>query len=608
VSLLTLRHYRAVTSRRMPLNRAVAAALTWCVWPVGSVLFAPKFLDTTGLFEGVPVSALRIGALFASLQMSVEFVVVGAILVALTWLTARTSCSATADGPRAFVVGVLDAGLVACAVACGIAAELPALLMHPLFGALSEVPVSSAQQLLLVGVIGIFGVRQYLSGPDARLLPAAGAAVALAGLGWMLARYPPSGPAAGTAGDRQVVVLGIDSLGAEDDLEVLLQLTRRHGGVAFSNAVTPGLLTNSVWPAVLTGRYPSALGVFFVFQAPDWSRLPPTWVDRARTQGLMTESRFSDQFTTHVGSDLGFDVDRSGPRGWRQPISAAVKDASVFLPVILPWLGNLPGKGTPPNQSGTYAFSLRLELAEILAGRQESTPGLVVAHVDYLHQSRFPGLSELSQLERHAVTAAPVRALADRSLHWQYPGGGPDPIALYDWKTRHLQEVLAGVIEESGVLAPGRQNRLVLFSDHGPRTGLTEQEFAAERFYRVPLFTFGVVGVDPDRPISLIELGALLGFAEARPEMMAPPAVEYANATAEEWRRLVERGRPQADGGLSLDPEVLGAIGARLTRVTPTATGPQYRSTPASPSETRQAQGVLDRVLARVWFSEARNR
>lgn len=347
------------------------------------------------------------------------------------------------------------------------------------------------------------------------------------------------------------------------------------------------MLTNAVWTAILSGKPVADTGVYFVFQSPDWSRLPDNLVSRANRAGIHTVAFFSDQFTTHVGSDAPFQEDRSGPRGWMQAGTAAVKDASLFLPVILPHLPQLPG-ATPSNQSGTYAYSLRRELAEILASGRPDRRTLAIGHLDYLHQPRFPGYSELSWTERRRVLSSPVWALEDASMNWQYSDDARGrPVPLYRHKLAALQRALADTVKATGFLAPGAGNALVVLSDHGLRSGVTNDAFADARFHRVLLVTFGLPARDPQRPISTIDVGALLGLASGPP---AAPEVAYVNVLGDEWFALRSGSRLLRDGAVRLDGSVLAAIGKRLLTYAPYAAAPAYHATPCAPAAERDGR------------------
>jgi hypothetical protein len=602
---LSAKRYAPLTPAGRELHwRWIAMAMVFLVaWPVVSIGLTPSVLHVTELFAGVPWIGLAAGALVTSVEMAVEFFAIGLVLAALALMVARLTAWPSVQMDRGWQIaqGLLDSALVAASLFAGISLELPAVLYHPVFHALEPFPVVVVTMFAVAAAFSLPLAGAWMQHSRGAALKGVCVVAVLMALGWGMARFPPQGGEAGGAAARQRIVLGLDSLSFVDDLEPLRALAREHRGIFFEAAVTPGLLTNSVWPAILASQRASELGTYFIFQAPDWNSLPPTLVDRARAAGLETHSYFSDQFTLHVGSDLAFDHNHSGPRGWKQAVSAGVKDASVFLPVILPWFPELPGRGSPPNQAGTYAFSLRRELGEIFAGARRNGGSLVLGHIDYLHQARFPGLSELTDAQRAAVRSAPLSGLVDRSIDWQYPNAEGDPIGLYAWKVRRLQEMLAMVVRESGVLDPGRNNQLILFSDHGARTGVTEANFGDDKYRHVPLVSFGTATRDSHAIISLLDVSSLVGLPDEKRPAPHRPLVEYANVSNEEWASLVKKSRPRADGGVDLDREILKILGARLRVFDPTSTPPAYQPAPSTPViEQPERPTALSRLLATI--------
>jgi hypothetical protein len=553
------------------------------LWPIWSVSWAPGVLVSNPLFHGVDPAALRWGMAYTALTMWREFLAVGLLLALLT--TAATAVLRPGRAPgrsttASFVRGVADALFVALALLLGVALELPASLQHPSLGWAERLPVWAATAGLALLTIARPAARAWSARSLGAATRPAVVAVALVLLSWASVRARPE-PSRAVARSEVRLVLGIDSVSRVFPVDGLKAFTTAFGGTWYERAVTPGLITNSVWSAIAAGRRPSELGVFFTFQAPDWSVLRPNLVTRARDAGLRTYSFFSDQFTTFVGSDLPFDENHSGPRGWKQVATAAVKDASWWLPTLLHWLPRLPGAVTPANQAGTYAFSLRRELHEIFTAGPERGGAFVAAHVDYLHQARYPGYSDLDGAERSRVVRAPLRAIRDMSLHWLYPKTEGEPLGVYAWKLAHLQSVLVSVAAETDFLSPTRRNALVLFSDHGDRSWLAEGGFGNEVLYGVLLATFGVPARDPAAPISLLDIGALVGLAP-RDVPPAEPLVEYTNVVGGEWTTLLRTSRPRVDGGIELNPSIMEAVGARMSAFRPYASPPGY-----SPAQSR---------------------
>jgi hypothetical protein len=250
-----------------------------------------------------------------------------------------------------------------------------------------------------------------------------------------------------------------------------------------------------------------------------------------------------------------------------------VKDGSVFLPVALPRLREIPGSIAPVNQSGTFSYSLRRDVRAAFTAGARSRCAFVATHLDYLHQAAYPGYSDLNAVERHLVRKARVSGLRDLSLHWQPPAVQGEPLGIEAWKLRHLQRIVVEEIRRTRFLEKGKANRLVLFSDHGNRRLITEANFGDPRYHRVLFATFGIPPRDPQTPISLLDIAEMLGFADERLVGRADSLVEYVNATGEEWKRLQSSARLKADGHVWLDPVIVRAIGQRLQGYRPYAPG-----------------------------------
>jgi hypothetical protein len=573
----------APRNARRPRWRALGHVLAFAIgWPAFTVWFAPRQLTVSTLFNGIPPAIVRLGMAWSTVVMWRELAAGVAALSALSLGAALLSGGLRPTGAgrvRQLAAGGLEAVVTGLALLCGIAAELPAALRHPALAPLWSWPVS---RVLLALAVLTAAAALALAGRSLVLLARRLAVAALlAGIGLGAARGLPDGGRE-RAGRGARIVLGLDSISADGAIEPLRALTAANGGTWYEQATSPGLLTNSVWTAIVTSRMPSETGVFFTFQTPDWTRLPPSLPVRAKTAGLHTCSFFSDQLTMQLGADLPFDENHSGPRGWLQVGTAAVKDTSWFLPLVLAHLPPLPGAATQANQGGTYSFSLERELADVLTCNAGGGETLVLAHLDYLHQARYPGMSELTGAERARVRATPVEALVDESIHWQYPVRTGEPLGVYRWKLEHLQQALGEAIARTGVLA-GRGNALVVFSDHGPRTGLTPQNFGEARYWHVPLATFGLRAGDPAQPISVVDLARLVALPEAGRPDPAPPVVEYTAVTAAEWAELAYGTELLLDGRAALSGRILGQVGARLSRFDPHAPAPRYVAVPSAP-------------------------
>lgn len=554
------------------------------VWPAFSVWNAGPVLAASGVAGGMKPGALRWGSLVAALAMWREGLVV-AVLLAGVSAAAGLAAGLRVPGSRrgAAVAGWLTASAASAALLCGASLELPAALHHPALRQAWGAPVWAVEAGLASLLVVTAAVSGWLARMPGAVLRHAAVLGALVAGGWALARHLPDGGALrAPAGAR--IVLGLDSISHLDAVEPLRALTAEKGGTWYRRAVTPGLITNSVWWSIVTGEPPDRTGVFFVFQTPAPDRLPENLVSRARAAGLRSCAFFSDQLTMQLGADVRFDENHSGPRGWLQITTAAVKDASWFLPLLLPHLPPIPGAATPANQGHTYTFSLRRELAEVLTCGGGPGGSLTLAHLDYLHQARYPGLSQLTAEERARVRRAPVSGVVDRSLDWQYPATPGEPLQVYSWKLADLQASLREVVESTGVLDPALHDQLVILSDHGPRTGLTAANFGTERYFGVIFATFGIPPRDPDAPISLLDAGALLGLG-APGASPREPVVEYVEAEPSEWRELTGASAPLLDGRVSLPRPALVRMGERLAAFRPYTEPRGYSVSPAVPAE-----------------------
>ncbi len=565
------------------------------LWPAFSVWYAGQVVAASGVAGGTTLTALRWGCLVAAGLMWRELVLAGGLLTLSALAAARLGgTSAPRSRLQGLALGALSALAAAAALVAGVALELPAALHHPALRPAWRFPVWAVEAGILAALLCAALLPAWRRRSPARALRRLAAAAALVAAGFGLARLAPDGRELRAPSGLRIV-LGLDSISRADAVEPLRRLTEEEGGTWYHRAVSPGLITNAVWWSIVTGAPPRQTGVFFIFQNPAPERLPENLVARARRQGLTTCSHFSDQLTMQVGAALPFDLDRSGPRGWLQVTTAAVKDAGWLLPVVLPHLPRLPGALTPPNQSHTYAFSLRRELSEILSCGGAAGGTLTLAHVDYLHQARYPGLSQLTAPERGRVWRAPLAVLVDRSIDWQYPVTAGEPLQLYAWKLADLQATLREAIRGTGVLSPAHRNQLVILSDHGPRKGLSAANFGEERFSGVVLATFGAEPRDPDAPVSLLDVGALVGLgAPGAPP--AEPVVEYVDAPNREMRALARGSRPLLDGRVAFPREVLERIGARLQTFRPYGAQPGYSQAGAEPAP--EPEGAAPTVIS----------
>jgi hypothetical protein len=272
---------------------------------------------------------------------------------------------------------------------------------------------------------------------------------------------------------------------------------------------------------------------------------------------------FPDQLTSAVGSRAGFDEDRSGPVGWRQLLLPFIANNSFLVPIVKPVFPDVWPMRSPPNLAGTFTYDVRREVRGILRAGSRGARTLVAAHLTYTHLAAYPKSLDLSWSELRDVARAPASLVEDRSFGWQDVDRPTDPIPLQRWKLNFLQAVIRDEVESAGFLDGERE--LVIFSDHGHRLGLSEETFQDERYHRVLLVTFGRPARCPDTPISLIDIGTLLGLSDRRAE----PVVEFAIAPLDIWPALMKSARFQWAGDVDLDAALLAEVFAGLRRHTP---------------------------------------
>jgi hypothetical protein len=339
--------------------------------------------------------------------------------------------------------------------------------------------------------------------------------------------------------------------------DMLRALSEKHGGVSYEHAITPGLLTNAVWTAIIEHRPVHDTGVLLTFQSPDWSRSPYQLVREAQRNGFQTWSFFTGQNTIYVGSLAGFNHDRSGPMGWLQDATSAAKNGSIIVPALVSRLPLHNLFKIPPNQAGTYAYDLRAVIRNTLSSRVGAKPVFAVAHIGYLHDAAYPRFADLPDGYRSLLLGAKVNSLQDFGADWQLPQVAGDAIDLRKWKVKNMQEVIAAEIFNSGFIDPRNNNRLVLLSDHGMRSGLANDNFAREDYYRVPLITFGLPARDVQTPISLLDIPNLIGLSDPSSTESAAPVVEYVNIpTMEEFKMAVLNGKWNIDGRIEFKQDI----------------------------------------------------
>lgn len=527
---------------------------------------------------GAPLGGLILACAVGAVRMFPEWLVVGSSLLLLSVLgfAAGAKFERKRASHRRPAPPLVEPFLLAFAGLTAVVLEYPSVLRHPFLTPLRGLSVTVATALLVaITLLGALALGGKNGGRVGALLMAASIALFVFAA-WRLSLSPPIDETGG-APSNQTVLFGIDSMSQADEHSVLKSSVARLAGTWYERPVPPGLLTNSVWPAIVLDRPVRETGVFLVFQTPDWEGASFNLVETARERGCRTLAMFSTRFSFYLGRDAGFEVDRSGPRGWLQLATAYVKDGSVFLPVALARVGPIPGAISPANHSGTFSYDLRRDVHSILTSGTASGCSLIGAHLDYMHQTAFPPFSEMTASERRAVRSARVDLVRDLTFSWQPPIVTGDPLDIERWKLANLQRVIVAELERTRFLSSEKANRLVLFSDHGNRRRINDDNFGDPRYHRVIFVTFGIPPRDPEDPISLLDISSMLGYADAA-RKSADPVVEYTNVTAEEWGELSRSARLLSNGRVLLDGTIVRGAGARLKGFRPYAPGGYFPS------------------------------
>jgi hypothetical protein len=532
------------------------------LWPLASLLMAAVEIRELPYYAVSPAQAL-LGAAAGVAILAPDFLAVGLLALAVSsgcfgalaalGLLPATSRRALAAEPVVLFLAAYF-GLAAC---------YPAVLAHPVLTFARTLPVLPVTAGL--GCVVAASAIACAGGWRGMVVAAVTLAIGIA-LPQPVA-HRRAGAASGP-GRAPLVVLGLDSLSHDDDLGALRQLGEHHGGTWYTHAVSPGLLTNAVWTSILLERPVREHGIFHTFQS--FPAAADTLVSRARAAGLRSVSVFPDQITCAVGSQAGFDEDRSGPVGWRQLATQLVGNASLLLPVVRPMLPLRGLSAVPSNHAGTFTYDVDRELDGILGEGELGGRALVVAHLTYLHHPRYPSYPELTPGERRRVWWAPAGDVRDRSFDWQDQHLRSDALELRSWKVRRLTTAVAAAVARTGFLTLERGGQLVVLSDHGDRAGLTPNTFWKPEYHHVPLLTIGLPArPDPDAPVSLLDVANLVGLAPGEPPH--DPAVEFTVSAPGQWPRLVRSVELGWDGAVSLDPTLLGQIfrGLRLHRPWP---------------------------------------
>lgn len=559
-----------------PVRRWTIHLFFWAViWPALTIFGTAYALMRLPYYAVSLGDALLAGVVGIAIRLP-DMLLVGALAFGYSWWLFNRF----GDDVRSDRYGALRLLLEPFAVFLGLIACVslwyPAVLSQSLFAFVAWMPALGVL-VLLAGAVFVALLLTGRAGSRVKLA----ATIAVLGAASPLPMWTRAELARFGGSHPDVLLLGVDSMSHADDLRPLADWVRSEEGIWHERAVTPGLFTNAVWASILTMSPVRDHGIFHTFQ-----RLPAedaVLLAAARRRGYRTVAVFPDQLTCAVGSRSGFDEDHSGPVGWRQLLMPAVANNSFFLPILTPvlprpWRGSLPA-----NEAATFTYDIRQEVRQILRAGTPGEKTLVAAHLTYAHLPAYPGTLDLTWQEARAVWMAPAGVLRDRTIDWGDTDWITDPVPLRRWKVRRLQGVIREEITASRFLADG--GRLAIFSDHGSRAGMTRRNFGSPRYHHVVLATFGLRSACPQDPISLIDIGALVGLTDKR----ADPVVEFTFAEPSEWPALARSVRLQWPGDVDLDASLLSGVFADLRRDQPWpefeagATGTRNLCSAASP-------------------------
>jgi hypothetical protein len=540
-------------------------AMVLGAWPLFSFFFAAIELGQVPYHVASWTEAVE-GALLGVVLLTPDFLVFGAAALTVTLGLFSILAAGNMLRYRGRIHSLLAEPFVLfLSVFFGSVLHYPIILNHPAFVLLSFFPIWAVTVLLGLAVALLSFI---ISAPGARIR----VTLSIMAIG-LLSPLPASYgsflfhpiPAREKA---PLVLLGLDSLSHQDDLAPLRNWIGRNKGTWYSHAVTPGLLTNSVWVSLITMVPVHEHGVFHVFQPFPAPQKMGGLIQKAQLAGYRTIAVFPDQLTCWIGEEAGFDENRSGPVGWRQLVTPAVENASLLLPLFRPLFSKLPFSATPPNHAGVFTYDLGREFEQIFSAGSPHGQTFVAAHSTYLHIPAFPRYSELSWEERLSVMRATVHSVRDRSFDWQDVTLDSDPLDLHRWKVRRLQKMVEQAVVKTRFLSVERGGRLVLFSDHGDRAGITADNFGEQRYLHVLLATFGLPSsLAADAPISLLEIGSLLGLD--KPSSHFDPIAEFTLARPDEWHALANSAQLKWDGTVELDEGILASIFKRLRSFRP---------------------------------------
>lgn len=527
------------------------------VWPVITIVNTALSIRSLAYYS--PSWRASFLAALAGTVLSVSEMLVSAILaiVLATAIFASAQRRAWLHQSPTRRVFWGEAALVSLSVAWGAALWYPASLNQPLLGPVLSLPFGLVAGLVAMAIVAgsTFVARFETAGKLASVLLVVGALIPLPS--W-IARS-----ASASATDTTLVLMGIDSIAVSDVPDSFRSWLDQRHAQTFNRVVTPALLTNAVWASVLSGQEPRQHGVWHTFQALPGERA--RLVQAAKANGYWTVSSFSNQLTSAVGADSGFDEDSSGPIGWRELVLPIVHDRSLLLPLVRPWLPRTRAFATPPNLAGSYSYSLRRDIRDMLASGRPDRRTFAAGHLTYLHLPTYPASADLGWSEYWRVLLSPARNIQDRSFDWMDVDDLVDAIPLHQWKRQALFDAVRNEIESSGFLARGGQ--LLMFSDHGERRGLTDETFISPQFHNVLLTTFNLPTRDVESPRSLVDISFLLGLT---PEPYSGvPGVELAIFPTAMWGKLVATARLDWNGRVHLDERELAAVARGARRFQP---------------------------------------
>ena len=529
------------------------------IWPILSAVFgAMKLMDYPATAE-VPPRIAYPGVAIGVLYLIPEFLVSATALSLLSVAVFALMPLQNAKRNWFFEPAMAYVGLC-----LGISLEFPAVLNHPFFWPLRSTTLFGAYAFLVLLLVAFGALRHGVPCAPFRYVRAFAPVVCFVFLGWLITQVPVWGPHS-SVNRRSTVILGIDSVGAQMEIGQLRRFSIENGGAWYEKAITPGLLTNAVWSAIFEHRPVHETGVVLIFQSADWSRSPYQLVSLAKRRGYQTWSFFTGQNTIYVGSTGGFDHDRSGPMGWLQDATASAKDGSILVPFLVSRLPQLPFARITQNQAGTYAYDLRAVFRGILRSHEGDKPVFAVSHIGYLHDEAYPRFAELPKGTRWLLMGAKVKSLQDFGGEWQVRAVPGDRLNLRQWKFNNIQAVITKEIRNSGFLDPRNGNALVLLSDHGMRTDVTNENFGSETYYHVPLITFGLPVRDLNRPISLLDVPGLVGLEDESRPGPSTPAVEYINFSGtSDYRDAILSAEWRRDGRIDIRAEIAQKMVSKL--------------------------------------------